>query len=69
LPEKKTYATGFKIDVQLDLVSQKALHDIPKSTLSNFRNSDYSHVYGLEYSEIPEEAIQLLKSLMKKKRL
>ena len=67
--KKNTYATDFKIAVQLGLVSQKALQAIPKSTLSNIRHSDLSHIYGLEYSEIQGEVIQLLKSLMKKKKL
>ena len=69
LRKKTTYATDFKIAIQLGLVSRKALKVIPKSTLSNIRHSDLSHIYGLEYSEIPEEVIRLIKSLMKKKKL
>lgn len=66
---RTTYATGFKIAVMLDMVPGETLKKIPKSTLWSIRTSDLSHVFGLEYSDLPEEVIQLLKSLMKKKKL
>lgn len=51
------------------MVPKEILQHIPNSILWNIRNSDLSHVFGLEYSDLPEEVIQLLKSVMRQKKL
>ena len=48
---RTSYHSDIKLSAQLDLLPDYIKSQIPKSTLSSFRNTDYSNLFGLNYSD------------------
>ena len=63
---RKSYSTDLKLAVQLNIIPDYILKSIPKSSLHRFKNTDYSNIFGLEYSQIFQE-LDLIKNLAKSK--
>jgi len=47
---RTSYHFDIKLSAQLNLLPDYIKSKIPKSTLSSFRNSDYSHLFGTDFS-------------------
>jgi len=48
---RTSYHSDIKLSGQLDLLPDYIKSQIPKSTLSSFRNTYYSNLFGLNYSD------------------
>jgi len=48
---RTTYHSDIKLSAQLDLLPDNIKSQIPKSTLSSFRNTDYSNLFGIDFSD------------------
>ena len=47
---RTSYHSDIKLSAQLDLLPDYIKSKIPKSTLSSFRNTDYSDLFGIDFS-------------------
>ena len=47
---RTSYHSDIKLSAQLDLLPDNIKSQIPKSTLSSFRNNDYSNLFGIYFS-------------------
>jgi len=51
IQNRTSYHSDIKLSAQLDLLPDNIKSQIPKSTLTSFRNTDYSNLFGLNYSD------------------
>ena len=51
IQNRTSYHSDIKLSAQLDLLPDNIKSQIPKSTLSSFRNTDYSNLFGIDFSD------------------
>ncbi len=65
---RRAYHTNVKFLVQFNLLPKQILSLIPKSNISRWKNSDFSHIFGKEFSQTINDDIQNIQELMKHKK-
>lgn len=61
---RNRYHTSIKIACKLNILNNDLLKLIPRSTLHRFKISDFSNIFGLEFTESLERNEFLIKELL-----
>ncbi len=64
---KRTYHTDLLIKYKLGVLDRKTVEKIPKSTLFNWRQRDFSHIFGLP--DVNDSDIDVMRAFLTKKKL
>jgi len=67
IASRNIYHTGIKLSYKMNLLPAEITKQIPKSTLSRFKNTDYSGIFGIELAESLERNELLIKELLDSK--
>jgi len=61
--QRKTYNTNFKLAAKHNLIDKEIIQQLPKTTLSRFKNSDYSSIIGSDTTHFLNTNEDLIKDL------
>ena len=64
---RTSYHSDIKLSAQLDLLPDYIKSKIPKSTLSSFRNTDYSDMFGIGFSNYFKD-LDIIKQFVKNQK-
>ena len=65
---KRTYHTDFCLQYKLGLMDKDLARQIPRSTLFNWRQRDFNHLFGTEHIDFTEEKIELIREFLSRKQ-